>query len=50
MLSAFYHRTHGRPGLSFATVEAALLTAGTLILTLLAVLLVFLAAAMIRSS
>ena len=50
MLSTFYHRIHERPVLHLATVEAFLLTAGTLILALLAILLLFLAAAMVRSS
>jgi hypothetical protein len=50
MLSAYSHshRTLGRTGLRPATVEASLLTAGTLILMLLAVLLILLAAASIR--
>jgi hypothetical protein len=50
MLSAFSHRIHQRPVLHLATVESFLLTAGTLILALLTILLLFLAAAAIRSS
>ena len=49
MLGVFHHRIHGHEESRLVSVETALLAAGTVILTILTILLLFLVAAMIRS-